>query len=342
MVFLFGIVAISQINLAYAASSERFPLVQKLEQFPGQEVSGFCNVRQDDVGNVSWRIKVSGLAPQTQGHFDLGHWAGEDDVPYTADEDGNADSQIQKIIVSKVNSSLFSQFAKCKVYLLGNTHFTSPVIAIAELNSNYLNSDETTNQNQFEENSNENSQSVAFGPSKSSDINVNHFNQENPKEKKLFIFAALDFLFGIFNTGTDDSSRPNANFIGPIFPSNNHSSSNEHSNSIIYDVNENSNKNHTKSNSSYKGLESKSKSNEDKGNDAKPSDKGSNGQSQANQDKDDDKKPSDKGSESQSQTNQDNREDKKPSDEGSEDKGNGSKSKGNQDEGNSKKPKGEK
>lgn len=341
MVFLFGIVAICQQNIAYAASSERIQLVQKLEQFPGQEVSGFCNLQQDDEGNVTWRIKVSGLLPQTQGHFDLGHWAGEEDVPYTADDEGNADSQNQNIVLSKVNRGLFSEFAKCKVYLPGNTHFTSPVIAIGDPESDNSNSDEKTNQNQFEENSEKNSQGVAFGSSNSNEIKGNQLNQENPKEKKLFIFAALDFLFGIFNTNADDSSRPNADFIGPIFTSSNPFSGNGHSDSIIHDANENSNKNHTKSNSSYMGMESKSKSNEDKGNDAKPTDKGDEAKSQANQDKDDDKKPTDKGNDANSQTNHDKEDDKKPSEQGREDKGN-TKSQGNEDKGNGKKPKGEK
>ena len=166
MVFLFGIITIMQSNLAYAISSEKIPLVQQFEQFPGQEITGFCNLQIDDEGNLDWRIKVNGLEPGTRGHFDLDHWAGEIDVPFTADDNGKADSKNNFILANHVFHSLFSQFAKCQVHISGFNHFTSAVIAFAVPGSNNVDADENKKPNSIEE--------------------------------KFFLFAALEYVFAIF------------------------------------------------------------------------------------------------------------------------------------------------
>ena len=129
---LTGIAAI-QVDLAYAITAEKVPLVQHYEQFPGQEITGFCNVVVDSEGNLHWLIKVSGLVPGTQGLFDLSHWAGEEDVPFTADEDGNAKSGSQIVLAENVPHSIFTQFAACTVHASGNSHYDALGIATAEL-----------------------------------------------------------------------------------------------------------------------------------------------------------------------------------------------------------------
>jgi len=129
---LTGIMAI-QVGLAYAVSAEKVPLVQHYEQFPGQEVTGFCNVIVDSEGNIHWQIKVNGLVPGTQGLFDLGHWAGEEDVHFTADEDGNAKSGSQIVLSENVPHPIFTQFAACTVHSSGDSHYDGLGIASAEL-----------------------------------------------------------------------------------------------------------------------------------------------------------------------------------------------------------------
>jgi len=141
-VFLFGIVTIIQSNLAYATASEKIFLVQQYEQFPGQEITGFCNLERDDEGNLHWRVKVNGLVPETRGHFDMSGWAGEVDVPYTADDDGKADSQNQIVLAADVPYSLFSQFVKCHVHVSGDYQFTNPVIALGVQGSSNADADE--------------------------------------------------------------------------------------------------------------------------------------------------------------------------------------------------------
>jgi len=128
-----GIMIIIQTGSVYAASSEKIPLVQKYEQFPGQEITGFCNVTLDVEGNLHWQIKVNGLLPETQGQFDLGHWAGDVDIPYTADEDGKADSGNQIVPASKIPHHIFTQFAACHVYAVGDGHYDFPGIATSEI-----------------------------------------------------------------------------------------------------------------------------------------------------------------------------------------------------------------
>jgi len=189
MICLFGIVTTIHSNLVYAVSSEKILLVQQYEQFPGQEITGFCNVAQDDEGNLHWMIKVNGLVPETRGHFDLGHWAGEVDVPYTADDSGKTDSQNQIVLEANVPNSLFSQFTKCQVHISGYNHFTSPVIALGVSNSN--------------------------------GADVNEIKKPIPIEEKFFLFEALEYVFGIL---TNNNSDPLAGFnsvFGPPSPSKN-------------------------------------------------------------------------------------------------------------------------
>ena len=131
---LTGVVTI-QAGIAYASSSEKVPLVQLYEQFPGQEVTGFCNVKVDDEGNLHWQIKVYGLVPETQGIFDLNHWAGEEDVTYTADENGTADSGVQIVLEEDIPHHLFTQFAACTVHASGDSHYDGFGIAAAELDT---------------------------------------------------------------------------------------------------------------------------------------------------------------------------------------------------------------
>ena len=178
MVFLLGIVTIIQSNLAYAASSEKIPLIQKFEQFSGQKITGFCNLQYDEEGNLDWRIKVNGLVPKTQGHFDLGHWAGEIDVPFTADDDGKADSKNNIILANHVYHSSFSQFAKCQVHLSGFNDFTSPVIAL--------------------------------GVPGSSNVDVDENKKSTPIEEKFFLFATLEYVFAVLMGNNVDDNENNS------------------------------------------------------------------------------------------------------------------------------------
>ena len=49
-----GIMIIIQTGSVYAVTSEKIPLVQKYEQFPGQEITGFCNVTLDVEGKYGF------------------------------------------------------------------------------------------------------------------------------------------------------------------------------------------------------------------------------------------------------------------------------------------------
>ncbi len=130
---LIGIVIIIQDGTAYAISTEKVSLVQQYEQFDGQKVTGFCNIELDGEGNLHWLIKVRGLIPGTQGQFDLGHWAGDVDVSFIADEDGKANSNNQMVLAKNIPHPIFTQFAACHVYAIGNSHNDFPGIATAKL-----------------------------------------------------------------------------------------------------------------------------------------------------------------------------------------------------------------
>ena len=133
MASLFGVIGI-QTNFAYGVAAEKVPLVQHYEQFPGQQVSGFCNVKIDDKGNFHWQIKVYGLEPGTRGLFDLNHWAGEVDVTFIADKDGFASSGEQIVLEEDLPHHMFTQFAACTVHAAGDSHYDGMGIASAELN----------------------------------------------------------------------------------------------------------------------------------------------------------------------------------------------------------------
>jgi hypothetical protein len=188
IVFLFGIITILPSNLAYAISSEKIPLVQQYEQFPGQKITGFCYVEWDEEQNLQWRIKVNGLVPETLGHFDLGHWAGEVDVPYAADDDGNADSKNQMVLKANVPYSVFSQFAKCTVHISGYTHFTSPVIAL--------------------------------GISESNTANVEESKKITSTEKNSFLFYSLEYVVKILKNNTMGAFTGFNSVFGPPPPDN--------------------------------------------------------------------------------------------------------------------------
>ncbi len=193
MAFFFGMVTITtQSNLAYAASTEKIPLVQQYEQFPGQEVTGFCNVRVDDDENLHWQIKVYGLEPGTKGLFDMGHWAGEVDVSYTADDDGNADSKNQIVLAKNVPHSMFSQFAKCHVRASGDSHLDHPGIAFGVSGSN-----EDADETQNEKDSPSFLPEFAFGIPAFSDEDSNENQKLVSTEKKSFIFYSLHFVLEI-------------------------------------------------------------------------------------------------------------------------------------------------
>ena len=289
VVLLFGIITIIQSNLAYATSSEKIPLVQKFEQFPGQEITGFCYLQIDDEGNLDWRIKVNGLESETQGYFDLGHWAGEADVPFIADDDGKADSENQIVLAENFPHSLVSQFAKCQVLTSGYNHFTSPIIALGVLEDSGEDADKDKNQNLDEEKFSENNpQGLALGVSEFHDSDVDELKKENPTEKKFFLFAALDFLFGMFSNIEDESVVTNSNFASSTSSSNYPSPSNASSSSSepYEDIEEKStNKNSIKENKNVPEINSKvntikeeqgkaDKGNGDEGNDKGKADKG--------------------------------------------------------------------
>ena len=303
VVLLFGIITIIQSNLAYATSSEKIPLVQKFEQFPGQEITGFCYLQIDDEGNLDWRIKVNGLESETQGFFDLGHWAGEVDVPFIADDDGKADSENQIVLAENFPHSLVSQFAKCQVLTAGYNHFTSPIIALGVLEDSSKGADKDKNQNLDEEKFSENNpQGLALGVSKFHDADVDKLKKENPTEKKFFLFAALDFLFGMFSNIEDESVVTNSNFASSTSSSNYPSPGNASSSSSepYEDIEEKStNKNSIKENKNVPEINSKvntikeeqgkaDKGNGDEGNDKGKADKG-------NGDEGNDKGKADKG-----------------------------------------------
>jgi hypothetical protein len=208
-VFLFGVSTIIQSNLAYATSSEKIILVQQLEQFPGQEITGFCYLEQDEEENLHWRIKVNGLVPETKGHFDLGHWAGETDVPYRADENGKADSETQIIISEDIPYSLFSQFAKCRVLTDGYNHFTSPVIALGVPGSSNEDVNKNQNTNPSENTLGTKNSGLAFGDLNANAGDTNTITSIVPTEKKFFLFATLDYVFDIFTNNNMDSNENN-------------------------------------------------------------------------------------------------------------------------------------
>ena len=212
MALLSGIVTITtQVNLAYAASSEKIPLVQQYEQFPGQEVTGFCNVKVDDGGNLHWQIKVNGLVPGTQGHFDMGHWSGEVDVPYTADDDGKADSKNQIVLAANVPHSIFSQFAKCHVRTSGDSHFDDPGIALGVLVSSNADADENKKIIPPGKKSPKKYPPIlAFGASNPSNVDTDESKKLIPPEKNFFLFYSFGHVLGIFtnnNVNTDESKK---------------------------------------------------------------------------------------------------------------------------------------
>lgn len=119
----------------FATSAEKIPLVQHYEQFPGQEVTGFCNVEFDGEGNFHWYIKVEGLVPETQGHFDMSGWVDARDVSFTVDGEGNANSGNQIVLEEDIPYLLFFQFVACHVHLTPvGDHSDSPGIVTADLN----------------------------------------------------------------------------------------------------------------------------------------------------------------------------------------------------------------
>ena len=221
MAILFGIVTIMPSSLAYASSSEKIPLIQQYEQFSGQKITGFCYVQWDDEQKLQWRIKVNGLVPETQGHFDLGHWVGEIDVPYTADDDGNADSKNQMVNATSIQHSLFSQFAKCKVHIAGYNHLTSPVIALGESGSS--NVDENKNIIQSEKTLEKNPSVLGVSNSNSTDIES---KKTIPTEKKFFLFYSLEYVIGILKNNNVDAFGGFNSVFGPPSPFNNLSTSN--------------------------------------------------------------------------------------------------------------------
>jgi hypothetical protein len=192
-VFLFGIVTIIQSNLAYATASEKIFLVQQYEQFPGQEITGFCNLERDDEGNLHWRVKVNGLVPETRGHFDMNGLAGEVNVPYTADDDGKADSKNQIVLAANVPYSLFYQFAKCHVHVSGDYTFTNPIIALGVQGSSNADADEN--------------------------------KKPIPTEKKFFLFYFFEYVIEVLKNNNVDAFGGFNSVFGPP-PTNNPSTSN--------------------------------------------------------------------------------------------------------------------
>ena len=243
--YLFGVVTLVQSNLAFATFSEKIPLVEKFEQFPDQEITGFCNIEEDNDGNLHWRIKVYGLVPETKGHFDLNHWAGEIDVPYIANVNGEADSQRQTILDKDIPPKFLSDRAKCQVRIDGSSHFSSPVIAAGSLNDN----------------SNNNSTNNYF-----------------------FLFATLDYVFGIFQSDNNVFSGLDS-FFGPPTPPKTFFANGESSNSkddpkILTSMNkinsENSKKDDSPGSANIPDKPNNDKPNNDKPNNDKPNKKDDN------------------------------------------------------------------
>ena len=201
IVFLFSIVTILPNHLAYASSSEKIILKQQFEQFPGQKINGFCSMKFNDDGYLEWRIKVEGLVSGTEGHFDLNHWLGESDVYFTASEDGKADSQNQFVNADGFAKSLFSKFVKCQVHTTGRTHFTSPVIALAIPGSSNDDSDQVSSEDQLTNNTSQ----FALAASNSLESKNNWSSKIQP-EKKFFLFATLDYVFGLINNNNQNQN----------------------------------------------------------------------------------------------------------------------------------------
>jgi hypothetical protein len=219
--FLFGIVTIIPSNLAYAVSSEKIHLTQQYEQFPGQKITGFCYLEWDDEQNLQWRIKVNGLVPETLGHFDLGHWAGEVDVPYTADADGNADSKTQMVLEDNIPYSLFSQFAKCQVLISGYNHLTSPVIALGVSGSSNVGEDENKNLIPSEKKSpGKNFLGLEFGVSNSNIAGTEESNKITSTKKNSFLFYSLEYVAKILKNNTMDAFTGFNSVFGPPSPEN--------------------------------------------------------------------------------------------------------------------------
>ena len=223
-VFLFGIVTIIQSNLAYATASEKIFLVQQYEQFPGQEITGFCNLERDDEGNLHWRVKVNGLVPETRGHFDMSGWAGEFNVPYTADDDGKADSKNQIVLAANVPYSLFYQFAKCHVHVSGDYTFTNPIIALGVEGSSNADADESKKPIPTEKNSPKKNPSVLEVPN-SSNADADESKKPIPTEKKFFLFYFFEYVIGVLKNNNVDAFGGFDSVFGPP-PTNNPSTSN--------------------------------------------------------------------------------------------------------------------
>ena len=190
IVFLFSIVTILPTNLAYASYSEKILLKQQFEQFPGQIISGSCNLKFTDDGHLEWRIKIHGLESGTEGHFDLNHWLGESDVHFTADDEGKADSNNQIVATGGFAQSLFSKFAKCQVHTTGRTHFTSPVIALGIPGSSNDDTKEDNNQVASAEQS-DNKISSQFALTESNFIEYENKDSNSLKPEKNFFFLQL-------------------------------------------------------------------------------------------------------------------------------------------------------
>ncbi|MFB5614766.1 MAG: hypothetical protein ACE5RI_06640, partial [Candidatus Nitrosomaritimum yanchengensis] len=218
IVFLFSIVTIMPINLAHAASSQRIMLEQQFEQFPGQTINGFCNLKFTDDGNLDWRIKVEGLASGTEGHFDLNHWIGESDVSFTADDEGKADSNNQIVKTDGFAKSLFSKFVKCQVHTTGRTHFTSPVIALGIPGSSNDDPNKASNQvSSSEQSGNKITSEFALAESNFTESENKDSNLIKP-EKKFFLFATLDYVFGIFKNNNLDKNQNTNSFSSETTP----------------------------------------------------------------------------------------------------------------------------
>ncbi|MEJ2261525.1 MAG: hypothetical protein P8X83_07735, partial [Nitrosopumilaceae archaeon] len=205
IVFLFSIVTILPNHLAYAASSEKILLKQQFEQFPGQKISGYCNLKFTDDGHLEWRMRVDGLQSGTKGHFDLNHWIGEDDVHFIANGEGQAGSENQIVKIDGFAQSLFSKFVKCQVHTAGQTHFTSPVIALGVPGSSNDDTDKNNNEvTSGEESVNKDSSQFALAESNFTESQNNDSNFA--KSQKFFLFATLDYVFGLFNNNNQNQN----------------------------------------------------------------------------------------------------------------------------------------
>ncbi|MGD8299292.1 MAG: hypothetical protein PVG77_01140 [Nitrosopumilaceae archaeon] len=205
IVFLFSIVTILPNYLAYATSSEKILLKQQFEQFPGQKISGYCNLKFTDDGHLEWSMRVDGLQSGTKGHFDLNHWIGETDVHFIANGEGKAGSENQIVKIDGFAQSLFSKFLKCQVHTAGRTHFTSPVIALGVPGSS--NNDHVENNNEVssgDESLNKDSSQIALAESSFTESKNNDSNLV--KSQKFFLFTTLDYVFGLFNNNNQNQN----------------------------------------------------------------------------------------------------------------------------------------